>query len=130
MASQSQILYDAKVGSNDPGHMTKVSAMPIYGKNILLNTKITLKLAMHMQNQKLEYYQVCSNDDSGLTYSVAFFMARSNLVPNTLSIFVARSFVCWCFCKGECSFSTFIEFSGEQCKTGVLLAQALGHLDC
>ena len=27
----------------------------------------------------LEYYQVCSNDDAGLT--LTYFMARSNLVP-------------------------------------------------
>ena len=31
-----------------------------------------------MQHRVLEYYQVCSNDDSGLT---TYFTARSNLVP-------------------------------------------------
>ena len=31
-----------------------------------------------MQHQVFEYYQVCSNDDSGLT--LTYFMARSNLV--------------------------------------------------
>ena len=31
---------------------------------------------LEMQHQVLEYYQVCSNDDPGLT-----FTARSNLVP-------------------------------------------------
>ena len=36
---------------------------------------MTLKLGMH--HRVLEYYQICSNDDPGLTY----FMARSNLVP-------------------------------------------------
>ena len=30
-----------------------------------------------MQHRVLEYYQVCSNDDSGLT--LTYFMARSNL---------------------------------------------------
>ena len=38
---------------------------------------MTLKVDVH--HRVLEYYQVCSNDDSGLT--LALFMARSNLVP-------------------------------------------------
>ena len=38
---------------------------------------MTLKLGM--QHRVLEYYQVCSNDDPGLT--LTYFMARSNLVP-------------------------------------------------
>ena len=35
-ANQSQISYDGgtKVCSNGPGHMTKLAAMPIYGKNL------------------------------------------------------------------------------------------------
>ena len=38
---------------------------------------MTLKLSMH--HRVLEYYQVCSNDDPGLT--LTYFTARSNLVP-------------------------------------------------
>ena len=38
---------------------------------------MTLKLGM--QHWVLEYYQVCSNDDPGLT--LTYSMARSNLVP-------------------------------------------------
>ena len=38
---------------------------------------MTLKLGM--QHWVLEYYQVCSNDNPGLT--LTSFMARSNLVP-------------------------------------------------
>ena len=38
---------------------------------------MTLKLSMH--HQVLEYYQVCSNDDPGLT--LTYFIAKSNLVP-------------------------------------------------
>ena len=38
---------------------------------------MTLKLGM--QHRVLEYNQVCSNDDLGLT--LTYFMARSNLVP-------------------------------------------------
>ena len=38
---------------------------------------MTLKLGVH--HRVLEYYQVCSNDDPGLT--LTYFTARSNLVP-------------------------------------------------
>ena len=37
---------------------------------------MTLNLGMH--HRVLEYYQVCSNDDPGLT--LTYFTARSNLV--------------------------------------------------
>ena len=43
---------------------------------------MTLKLGM--QHWVLEYYQVCSNDDPGLTLTC--FTARSNLVPNAFSV--------------------------------------------
>ena len=39
---------------------------------------MTLKLGM--QHWVLEYYQVCSNDDPGLT--LTYFMAWSNFVPD------------------------------------------------
>ena len=38
---------------------------------------MTLNLGMH--HLVLEFYQVCSNDDTGLT--LTYFTARSNLVP-------------------------------------------------
>ena len=38
---------------------------------------MTLKVCM--QHRVLEYYQICSDDDPGLT--VTYLMARSNLVP-------------------------------------------------
>ena len=38
---------------------------------------MTLKLGM--QHRVIEYYQICSNDDPGLTLS--YLTARSNLVP-------------------------------------------------
>ena len=52
-------------------------------KNFFSGTKrpMTLKLSMH--HRVLEYYQVCSNDDPGLT--LTYFTARSNMV---LYIFV------------------------------------------
>ena len=63
--------------------MTKMAAIPIYGKKtlriVLSKTKrlMTLKLGMH--HRVLEYYQVCSNDDAWLTLTCV--TARSNLVP-------------------------------------------------
>ena len=59
-----------------------MAAMPIHDKNlrqsIFSGTKrpMTLKVG-GIQHWVLEYYQVCSNNDPGLTY----FTARSNLVP-------------------------------------------------
>ena len=48
-------------------------------KNLLLWNQKADDLELSMQLQVLEYYHVCSNDDSGLT--LTYFMARSNLVP-------------------------------------------------
>ena len=42
-------------------------------------TKRPMTLKLGMQQWVLEYYQVCSNDDPGLT--LIYFTARSNLVP-------------------------------------------------
>ena len=74
---------ETKVCSNGPGHMTKMAAMPIYGKNLkkifFSGTKEPMTLKVGMQHLMLEYYQVCSNDDPGLT--LTYFTARSNLVP-------------------------------------------------
>ena len=69
--------------SNGPGHMTKMAAMPIYDKNLqnlLLHSKRLMPLKLGMQHRVLEYYQVCLNDDPGLT--LTYFTARSNLVPD------------------------------------------------
>ena len=72
-----------KVCSNGLGHMTKMAAMPIYGKKLLkiffYGTQRPMTLKLGMQHRVLEYYQVCSIDDPGLT--LTYFMARSNLVP-------------------------------------------------
>ena len=38
-----------------------------------------MTLELGMQRQLHQYYQVCSNDDPGLTWT--YFTARSNLVP-------------------------------------------------
>ena len=71
-----------KVCLNGPGHMTKMAAMSIYGenlKNLLLRNQKTEKIESWMQHRVLKYYQVCSNDDPGLTMTDV--TARSNLVP-------------------------------------------------
>ena len=57
-----------------------MAAMPIYGKNLKKSSSPELKgLKLGMQHRVLEYYQVYSNDDPGLT--LTYFTARSNLVP-------------------------------------------------
>ena len=71
-----------KVCSNGPGHMSKMATMPIYGKNLKKifssGTKRPMTLNPRMHHRVLKYYQVCSNDDPGLT--LTYFTARSNLV--------------------------------------------------
>ena len=56
--------------------------MPIYGKNLkkifFSRTKWPMTLKLGMQHWVLKCYQVCSNDDPGLT--LTYFTARSNLV--------------------------------------------------
>ena len=76
---------ETKVCSNGPGHITKMAAMSIYNKNLqkfLRNQKAydleTWYVASGARVLVL-YYQVCSNDDPGLTLN--YVMARSDLVP-------------------------------------------------
>ena len=83
-----ELLWDGgtKVCSNGPGHITKMAAMPIYGKNIKKSSSPELRpmaLKLSMPHRVLEHYQVCSNDDPGFT--LTYFTARSNMV---LHIFV------------------------------------------
>ena len=64
--------------------MTKMAAMPIYGKNVKkksssLEPKMPMTFKVGMQHWVLEYYQVSSNDDPGMF--LTYCMARSNLVP-------------------------------------------------
>ena len=54
----------------------------IYGNNlkqIFSRTKQPMTLKGGMRHRVLKYYQVCSNDDTGLT--MTYFTARSDLVP-------------------------------------------------
>ena len=70
---------EMKACSNGPSHMTKMVAMPKNFKILLLWNERPITLKLGMQHWGLEYYQICSNDASGLT--LPYFMARSNLVP-------------------------------------------------
>ena len=58
-----------KICSNNPGHMTKMAAMPIYGKNLkkifFSGTKRPMTLKLGMQHRVLEYYEDYLNDDPG-----------------------------------------------------------------
>ena len=38
-----------------------------------------MTLEVEVQHRVLEYYQICSNDESGLT--LTYFMGRSDFVP-------------------------------------------------
>ena len=72
-----------KVCLNGPGHMTNMAVMSIYDKNLkkifFSGTKRPTTLKLGTQHRVLEYYQIYSNDDHGLT--LTYFMAMSNLVP-------------------------------------------------
>ena len=69
-----------KVCINGPGHMTKMAATPIYGKNLK---------NLLLENRRADFHEtwyetsgllpiiVCINDDSGVT--LTYFTARSNL---------------------------------------------------
>ena len=68
-----------KVCSNGPGHMTKMATMSIYGKNLKSLLRNQRPMTLKLGTSVLEYYQVCSNDDPGMT--VTYFTGRSILVP-------------------------------------------------
>ena len=91
---------ETKVCLNGPGHMTKMAAMPIYGKNLktllLRNQKSDDLETWYAAWGAREYYQVCSNDDTGLI--LTYFTARSNLVPNA---FVREKVNQWIFFRAE-----------------------------
>ena len=63
----------------DPGHMTKIAVMPIYGKNIKKCFSVSIALKLGMYYSGLLYYKGYINELSGLT--LTYFMTKSNLVP-------------------------------------------------
>ena len=70
-----------KVCINGLGHMTKMAATPIYGKNLknlLLQNQKSYDLETWHVASGTQAFKVCINDDPGLT--LTYFTARSNLV--------------------------------------------------
>ena len=70
-----------KFSSRHLGHMTKMAATPIYGKNpskpFFSGTGGPISTKLGMWHWGLLPIIVCSNDDSGVT--LTYFTARSNL---------------------------------------------------
>ena len=64
---------------NWSGHVTKMAAMPIYGKNLLLWNQKVDDLETWYEALSAQVLLSLLNDDSGLT--LTYFTARSNLVP-------------------------------------------------
>ena len=63
---------------NNQGHMTKMAAMPIYGKNpseIFSGTGGVISTKLGMEHRWLKFYNVYINHDPVMT--LTFFMARS-----------------------------------------------------
>ena len=73
-----------QICSDVPGHMTKMDSGPKYGKNLQNSlphgTKRLMTFKLRIQHRVLKCYQICSNDDTGLTLTI--FMAWPNLFPN------------------------------------------------
>ena len=64
---------------NNPGHMTKMAAMPIYGKNpskfFFSGTYGPISTKLGMKHRGLEYYNVFINYDLWMT--LTYLTARS-----------------------------------------------------
>ena len=67
----------------NPGHMTKMAAMPIYGKNpskIFSRTNGSISTKLDMKHPWLKHYNVYINHDPVMT--LTYFTARSTYVAN------------------------------------------------
>ena len=64
---------------NNPGHMTKMAAMPKYGKNpskiFFSGTVGPISMKLGMKHRGLKHYNVYINHDPVMT--LTYFMARS-----------------------------------------------------
>ena len=69
---------------NNPGHMTKMAARPIYGKNLskifFSGTSGQISRKLGLKHRWLKYYNVYINHDPVMTLTQ--FMARSTWVAN------------------------------------------------
>ena len=67
-----------KVCINGQGHMTKMTAMAINSKNLLLlQCRRPMILKLGMKHQAMELFKVCINHDPGMT--LTFFYGKINL---------------------------------------------------
>ena len=67
----------------NPGHMTKMAAMPIYGKNpskIFSRTGGPISTKLGMKQRWLKHYNVCINHD--LVMTLTYFTTRATKVAN------------------------------------------------
>ena len=66
---------------NNPGHMTKMAAMPIYGKNpskiFFSRTGGSISKKLGMKHRWLKYYNVYINHDPLMT--LTFFYSKVNI---------------------------------------------------
>ena len=70
---------------NNPGHMTRMAARPIYGKifsKIFSGTSGPISTKLGLKHRWLKYYNVYINHDPVMTLTQ--FMARSTWVANAL----------------------------------------------
>ena len=69
-----------KIHQHNAGHMTKMAAMPIYGKNTLKiffpGTTGLILMKLCVKHQLPKPFIFCSNYDPKLNFT--YFMARSN----------------------------------------------------
>ena len=69
-----------KILKHDAGHMTKMAAMPIFGKKpskiFFTGTSGPISITLGMQHLGLLPIIVCTNDDPGVT--LTYFTVRSN----------------------------------------------------
>ena len=69
---------------NNPGHMTKMAAMPIYGKNpskiFFSRTGGPISTKLGMKHRWLKHYNVYINHDPVMT--LTYFTPRSTWVSN------------------------------------------------
>ena len=71
---------EIKIHQHNAGRMTKMAAMPIYGKNTLKiffpGTTGLIMMKLCIKHQRPKPFIFCSNYGAGLT--LTYFMARSN----------------------------------------------------
>ena len=69
---------------NNPGHMTRMAARPIYGKifSKISGTSGPISMKLGLKHRWLKYYNVYINHDPVMTLTQ--FMARSTWAANAL----------------------------------------------